>query len=56
MRTFESWKAEVDKHIADACAGLTSDDLPDQPYRDWYADRVPTKTAARRAIRYAQEN
>lgn len=53
-RSFEEWKKQVDQAINRIC-GLSSDDLPDQPYRDWYEEGVPTATAARRAVRYAQE-
>lgn len=53
-RSFEEWKKQVDQAINQIC-GLSSDDLPDQPYRDWCEDGVSPATAARRAVRYAQE-
>ena len=53
-KTFEQWKQQVDRHIAEFC-GLTSDDLPDCNYRDWYEDEVSPAQAARRAVKYATE-
>jgi len=54
-KTFEQWKKAVDAWL-EAKAGLAADDLPDQPYRDWYEDDLPAKSAAARALRYAQED
>lgn len=53
-KTYEQWKAEVDATILRK-AGLTSDDLPDCPYREWYDEGVPSLNAATRAIRAAKE-
>ncbi len=39
----------------DAICGMTADDLPDVCYRDWYDDGVKPSSAARRAIRSANE-
>lgn len=55
VRTFEGWCQQVDRYVV-GLAGLSKDDLPDCPYRDWYDDGVPALTAAKRAIRLAQEN
>jgi hypothetical protein len=51
--TFDQWKAEVDYYVS-AMVGLTSDCLPDCPYRDWYEDGEYAYTAARRAIKRAE--
>lgn len=48
--TFESWKASVDRILADRLGGLTSDDLPDQPYRCWYDDHMTPTDAADAAM------
>ena len=36
--------------------GMSSDDLPDSLYRDWYDDGVKTWDAAVRAIKNARES
>ena len=36
--------------------GMSSDDLPDSPYRDWYDDGVKPSGAASRAIKNARES
>ena len=51
---FDIWMAKVNAIIS-AKYGLSSDDLPDVCYADWYEDEVSPTSAARRAIRYAQE-
>jgi len=53
-KTFEQWMAEVNQQIENMY-GLSSDDLPDCCYRDWYDDGLSTKSAARRAIKNAGE-
>lgn len=53
-RTFEQWMDQVDAAI-DNEIGLTSEDLPDASYRDWYDDGLPPSRAAARAIKYAKE-
>lgn len=40
----------------ESLTGMSVHDLPDVPFRDWYDDDVPPRTAARRAIRSANEN
>jgi len=51
---FEDWKKQVDFHIGKKVGGMTSDDLPDQPYADWHEQGVGPKSAASKAIRYAK--
>lgn len=53
--TFKEWKEQVDK-IVQQETGLSTDDLPDQPYRQWYDDRISIKIAAKRAIKNAKDN
>jgi hypothetical protein len=52
-RTFEQWMLLVDTLITERC-GLSAYDLPDQCYRLWYDEGVSPKTAASRAMRYAE--
>jgi hypothetical protein len=54
-QSFEVWMTKVDNEIASRCMGMTSADLPDVCYRDWYDDGVSPKSAAGRAIKSAQE-
>jgi len=54
IKTFEEWMAFVDHYINLSC-GMWSNDLPDCCYRDWYDDNVTPKTAAKRAIKSANE-
>jgi hypothetical protein len=51
--TFDEWMKLVDLEILKLC-GMTSDDLPDCCYGDWYKDDVTPKQAARRAIQNAK--
>lgn len=51
--TFEKWMAAVDAAVGAKC-GMSYQDLPDVPYRDWWEDGVPANTAAARAVRMAQ--
>jgi len=53
-KTFEEWMKEVDHQISIATY-MTSADLPDCCYRDWYDDGVTPKAAAKKAIRNAAE-
>lgn len=55
MDTFENWMKSVDRIIANNLAGLTSQDLPDQCYMEWYEDEVSPKEAAKMAIEYANK-
>ena len=54
-KNYDEWKGRVDAFLRDKLAGLSSDDLPDCPYRDWYEDGVSPLSAATRAIRNAKE-
>lgn len=53
-KTFEQWMKEVDSRLVNSI-GLTSLDLPDCPYRDWYEDGVTPRSAAARAKKGAME-
>lgn len=48
--SFEEWMRQVNNAISDRLAGLTSDDLPDCCYRDWYDEGLSVRQAALRAI------
>lgn len=52
--TFEQWLNKVDAAV-ESRTGLSRDDLPDCPYRDWYDDGVSPSAAASRAIKAAKE-
>jgi hypothetical protein len=52
--TFEQWKQAVDDQCS-RMTGLSVDDLPDCPYRDWYENGITPLSAARMAIRLAKE-
>lgn len=50
---FDAWKKEMDREIAKRI-GLTSDDLPDQCYADWYTSGMTALAAAKKAIKNAK--
>ncbi len=52
--SFEAWMRAVDKEIDGLC-GMSSADLPDVCYQDWYDDEVTPKQAAKRAMKNAGE-
>ena len=52
---FENWMKQVDNAIASTLYGMTSGDLPDVCYRDWFDDGCTPKGAAKRAMKSAQE-
>lgn len=54
-KTFDVWMTMVDNEIAMVAMGMTSADLPDVCYRDWYDDGISPKMAARKAIKSARE-
>lgn len=54
QHAFESWLDKVNGHVQ-AKVGLSYDDLPDQPYRNWFDSGVSPRSAAARAIRGAAE-
>lgn len=51
---FIAWKKRVDANV-EILVGLSADDLPDCPYRDWYDGGVNARTAAKRAVKQASE-
>ena len=51
---FNGWMAKVNALI-EARLGMSSSDLPDCCYRDWYDEGVTPKGAASRAIKAAKE-
>ena len=53
-KTYAQWMAEVNAAI-EKKYGLSSDDLPDCTYRDWYEEGATAKQAAGRAIRLARD-
>jgi hypothetical protein len=54
-KTFEVWMAAVDAVLIRLC-GLDSRDLPDACYHDWYEDGRSPLSAARKAIRCAEDS
>jgi hypothetical protein len=52
--TFEAWMKEINGHVIRK-TGVSVDDLPDCPFRDWYDDGVKPTGAASRAIRNAKD-
>jgi len=54
--TFKQWKRAVDAECAAQLGGLTTDDLPDCSYYDWWSDGVTPKSAVKRAIKYAKDS
>jgi Family of unknown function (DUF5419) len=53
-KSFDQWMKEVDTAIAKK-SGVTSADLPDCCYRDWFDDGVRPAGAASRAIKASDE-
>jgi hypothetical protein len=51
---FNEWKRRIDRIISGYC-GLTSDDLPDCDYANWFDSGVKPVTAAKRVIKNAKE-
>lgn len=51
---FAAWMAAVEAHLDKTC-GLSSFDLPDCCYRDWFEDGVSPKRAAAKAMRAAND-
>ena len=54
-KTFEEWMQSVDNVISDRLMGMTSADLPDICYRDYYDDGMTPRQVAALAIRGAME-
>lgn len=47
---FKEWKRQVDLEVQKRC-GLSADDLPDCPYREWFDSGVKPASAACKAIK-----
>lgn len=47
--TFEQWMKKVNQNISEV-VGLSSDDLADQPYMDWFTDGMTPMEAAMEAL------
>lgn len=47
--TFNAWMRQVDR-VIDRIAGVSYEDLTDQPYREWYDAGTSPKRAAARAL------
>lgn len=47
---FDVWMAKVDASVENII-GLSTSDLSDQPYYDWFADGIAPGRAARMALR-----
>lgn len=53
--SFHQWMNQVDREITKRIGfGLTSADLPDCPWYDWFEHGTAPTAAAKRAIRYAK--
>lgn len=50
-KTFKQWMQEVDEKIGKKAFGLSSADLSDQCYYDWWEDGVSSASAANRALK-----
>ena len=51
---FRLWMAKVDLLVAATC-GLSTSDLPDCCYSDWFEDGMSPRAAAKKAIKLANE-
>ena len=49
--TFKNWMASVDAAL-DAKCGLSSSDLADCPFHDWFDDEVTPAEAAQMTLEY----
>ncbi len=52
MRTYEAWKALVDKELV-RLTGYDSDGYPDYDYTKAYRQKVPPCVVAKRVLRWA---
>ena len=52
--TFDEWMGQVEE-VVSRMTGLSTLDLPDVCYRDWFDDDVSPSKAARMAVRSAHE-
>jgi hypothetical protein len=51
---FRAWMQKVNHEVELLC-GMSSDDLPDVCYRDWFDDGVTPSRAAKRAMKNAMD-
>lgn len=51
---FDAWKRQVDAVLVRLC-GMTSDDLPDAPYADWFHGGKTPEQAAKKTLARAKE-
>lgn len=51
MKNFDVWMKAVNQQLILIC-GMSSDDLADCPYSDWWEDGMSVKGAARKAIKF----
>lgn len=49
-KSFEQWLAAVDAILASKLGGMTSEEIPDCPYCQWFEDGMSPKRAAAKAI------
>lgn len=49
-KSFQEWMREVDAELW-RLVFMSHRDLADQPYHDWYDDRMRPKTAAKKALK-----
>lgn len=52
-KSFEAWMKMVDAIISSKI-GLSSNDLPDCPFMDWWEDGMSSASAAKKAIKNAE--
>ena len=48
-QAFEAWMKKVDQRLARVCT-LTSQDLADQPYYEWFLDGLEPEEAAEETL------
>ncbi len=54
-KSYENWSKDLDQQVQALC-GMSYQDLPDQPYHDWYDDGKSPKQAARTAVARAKRD
>jgi hypothetical protein len=53
-KSFEVWLKELDEAVQAKC-GMSYQDLPDGPFRDWYEEGKTPKSAAAKLVKMANE-
>jgi len=53
-KSFEVWLKELDEAVQAKC-GMSYQDLPDGPFRDWYEEGKTPKGAAAKLVKMANE-